>query len=167
MSHRLVLLRHAKSDYPVGVPDHDRPLNARGRRDAPAAGRWLDDNVGRIDLALVSTARRAQQTWHLAHGVVTDIGEVRDEGAIYEASESRLLDIVRGLPESAGTALLVGHNPGLELLAHSLAGPGDSIAARAMAVKYPTCGIAVILAGGQWRDVAHDARLVDFAVPRG
>ncbi len=43
--HRLVLLRHAKSAYPPGVADHERPLNDRGRRDAPEAGRWLDAHI--------------------------------------------------------------------------------------------------------------------------
>ncbi|WP_431044796.1 SixA phosphatase family protein [Streptomyces sp. P1-3] len=62
----LVLLRHAKSAWPDGVDDQERPLAPRGRRDAPAAGRWLRD-VGRVpDLAICSPARRTRETWELA-----------------------------------------------------------------------------------------------------
>ena len=63
---RLVLLRHAKSDWPDDVPDHERPLARRGRRDAPAAGRWLRKSGYVPDLVLCSTARRARETWQLA-----------------------------------------------------------------------------------------------------
>ena len=63
---RLLLLRHAKSAYPAGVDDHDRPLAARGRAAAPVIGRYMADQGLVPDLAVVSTARRAQQTWALA-----------------------------------------------------------------------------------------------------
>ena len=62
---RLVLLRHAKSDYPDEVADHDRPLAARGRRDAPLVGRWLARSGYRPDAVICSTARRARETWDL------------------------------------------------------------------------------------------------------
>lgn len=164
---RLVLLRHAKSDYPSGVRDHDRPLNARGQRDAPAAGAWLRDNVGDIDLVLVSSAARAQQTWQLASGSVRVIDEVRTEPRIYEADASTLLDVVRALPDSAHSALLVGHNPGLADLAAQIATDGDPEALGRMAMKYPTSGIAVLEGDGSWADLARSARLQAFAVPRG
>ena len=62
----LILLRHAKSDWSGGEPDRLQPLAPRGRRQAPEAGQWLADHAGVIDLAVVSTAARAQQTWQLA-----------------------------------------------------------------------------------------------------
>src|SRR6478735_578713 len=62
----LVLLRHAKSDWSTGEPDPRRPLAGRGRRQAPEAGRWLAANLDAIDLAVVSPATRARQTWELA-----------------------------------------------------------------------------------------------------
>ena len=61
----LLLLRHAKSDWSGSVPDFDRPLAERGRTQAPLAGRWLASR-SRIDLAIVSPARRARETWELA-----------------------------------------------------------------------------------------------------
>ena len=75
MGGRLVLIRHAKSDYPWGVDDHDRPLNERGRRDAPQVGAWLDEHLtwgaAGAPAVRVSTARRAQLTWTLAGSRLT------------------------------------------------------------------------------------------------
>ena len=62
----LILLRHAKSDWSGSAPDFDRPLAERGRAQAPLAGRWLANHVDRIDLAIVSPAERARETWELA-----------------------------------------------------------------------------------------------------
>ena len=64
-SRTLVLLRHARSAWP-DVPDHDRPLAPRGRRDAPVVGRWLRTAGYLSDWVMCSTARRARQTWQLA-----------------------------------------------------------------------------------------------------
>ena len=58
----LVLMRHAKSDYPDGVTDHDRPLAARGDREAGLAGDWLRETAPTIDAVLCSTATRTRQT---------------------------------------------------------------------------------------------------------
>ncbi len=60
--HTLLLMRHAKSEYPAGVADHDRPLAPRGVREAALAGDWLRANVPAIDSVLCSTATRARQT---------------------------------------------------------------------------------------------------------
>ena len=163
----LILLRHAKSAYPPGVSDHDRPLADRGRRDAPAAGEWLASHCAAPDLVLVSTARRAQETWDLAKPHLPAFGDVRDEGRIYEAATPVLRDIVATLPGSAGTVLVVGHNPALEDLAVSLATDGVPDALGSMAMKYPTCGIAVLTGDGAWADMLRHARLAAFAVPRG
>ncbi|HSN06945.1 MAG TPA: histidine phosphatase family protein, partial [Candidatus Angelobacter sp.] len=70
MSRRLVVLRHAKSSWPPGVPDHDRPLGPRGVVDARAAGAWIRDHVDRLDHVVVSSARRARGTWTLAAAVI-------------------------------------------------------------------------------------------------
>jgi phosphohistidine phosphatase len=117
----LVLLRHAKSDYPDGVGDHERPLADRGRREAPLAGSWLAERVRTFDLALVSTARRAQQTWQAVSASVA-ADEVRDDDELYLASSADLLTIVRQLPGGAQSVLVVGHNEGLEELATLLSG---------------------------------------------
>ena len=141
----LILLRHAKSDWSGDQPDRLRPLAKRGRRQAPEAGRWLDEHVGAIDLAVVSTATRAQQTWQLAAAELAVEPPVRNEDRVYAASARELLDLVRELPAEAGTAVLVGHNPGLEDLATTLTG---------QSVAMPTSALAVIEVPRNWASLA-------------
>lgn len=156
MRRRLVVLRHAKSDWSHEVPDHDRPLAERGRRDAPAAGRWIAANVGTVDLAVCSTATRAQQTWQLA-GVSTK--DVRDEPRIYEASTGDLLDVVQGFPDEAATVVVIGHNPGLSMLVSALSG---------VRTELKTAGIAVLEFDGSWSGTgAAGVELTATAKPRG
>src|SRR4051794_41904037 len=89
----LVLLRHAKSAWPEGVPDHERPLAGRGRRDAPEAGRWLRQVGLQFDLVLCSTALRARQTWELAAAELDTAPPGRFEDRPYPADAGELLDV--------------------------------------------------------------------------
>ena len=175
---RLVVMRHAKSSYPIGVVDHDRPLAPRGVADARAAGEWLRAEVGSPDHAVVSTARRARGTWTLAAGALGYIGAAEYETdssgplvidpRVYEASVETLLTVLREIPDRARTAILVGHNPGCEDLVSALSGSADPAAAKAIAVKYPTCGIAVLEFENSWASLdRHEARLTAFIAPRG
>lgn len=166
---RLVLLRHAKSDWPDGMPDRDRPLGQRGRQEAPAAGRWLAAAGVVPDLALVSSARRAQQTWNLvsAQFPVDVPTQISDE--YYGASADEALQMVRDLPSDVATVLLVGHNPTTERLASTLEdGTGAQSDRERMASKFPTSALAVLhLQVASWADLAPStARLLAFAVPR-
>lgn len=166
---RLVVLRHAKSAWPEGVADHDRPLGPRGRRDAPAAGRALAD-AGRLpDLALCSTAARARETWELTAAQWGTPPPVRYEPELYDATVADLLAVVRAAPEEVGTLLLVGHNPGLQELVLELAEDGFDDTLRAVGTKFPTSAIAVLAWHGRtWRDLAPGAALLtDLLVPRG
>ncbi|GAA2285127.1 phosphoglycerate mutase [Streptomyces ruber] len=166
---RLVVLRHAKSAWPEGVADHDRPLGKRGRRDAPAAGRALAD-AGRLpDLALCSTATRARETWELTAAQWGTPPPVRFDAELYDASVSDLLNVVRAAPEEVGTLLLVGHNPGLQDLVLDLAGDGLDDTLRAVRTKFPTSAIAVLAWHGRtWRELAPGAALLtEVMVPRG
>jgi phosphohistidine phosphatase len=166
---RLLLLRHAKSDWPTGVPDRDRPLGDRGRVEAPAAGRWLAATGLTPDLAVVSSARRAQQTWGLASSQLpADIPTTLSDD-YYGAGVDEALDLVRGLPDDVATVLLVGHNPTTESLALLLQdGTGVAADVERMAGKYPTSAIAVLhLQVESWADLGEStARLLAFAVPR-
>jgi len=121
----LVLLRHGKSAYPEGVGDHDRPLSDRGEREAPVAGRRLAGSLadldGGVDVVLVSSAVRAQQTWRLAAAQIA-ASTVETKGELYLAELDGLLDAVHGLPNNAGIAVIVGHNNGLEDFASWLCG---------------------------------------------
>ncbi len=139
--HTLILLRHAKSDWSGHEDDHDRPLAKRGRRQAPEAGRWLAANVDSIDLAVVSTARRARSTWDLVSDELDEPPNTRHDNDAYAASVDELLDIVRSLDEALNTVVLVGHNPGIEDLAEALT---------AGRVPMPTSALAVIELNNTW-----------------
>ena len=156
---RLVLLRHAKSAWPDGVPDHERPLNDRGRRDAGAVGKWLRANVDRLDTVTLSPAERTRQTWALVSSELADPPEAALDERIYAAMPSELLDVIHDLPDAVTSALLIGHNPGMEDLVELLSGrdPGMS-----------TASLAVLTWEGEWRDAGPNAAvLADHATPRG
>jgi phosphohistidine phosphatase len=165
---RLMLLRHAKSAYPEGVADPDRPLAERGRKTAPRMGRYLASQQLTPDLAIVSTARRAQETWELTRVAFTrDIGQ-RDERRIYEASARAILEVVRETAADVRTLLLVGHNPGFEDLALQLIGEAEDAELARLKNKYPTAGLAVIdFDVKRWSKVAPGAgKLERFETPR-
>ncbi|WP_328745432.1 histidine phosphatase family protein [Streptomyces sp. NBC_00285] len=168
-SRRLVVLRHAKSAWPEGVADHERPLGPRGLRDAPEAGRHLADAGLLPDLALCSTAVRARHTWELAAAQWDTPPPVRLDPELYGADPTELLATVRETPPEAVTLLLVGHNPGLEELVLTLAGGGLGDALDEVRVKFPTSAIAVLEWHGEsWRDLAPGAALLtSVTVPRG
>lgn len=165
---RLLLLRHAKSDWPEGVADLDRPLNERGHRDAPAIGRAFAANDFVPDRVLVSPAMRTRQTWELIAPLLAPGTEVRIEEALYAADAGTLLQCVRTTPPAVETLLLIGHNPGLETLARSFAKSGDSDAIRRLHKKYPTAGLSVIeLPVDRWQDASPPAgRLELFVTPK-
>src|SRR5580698_5846089 len=91
----LILLRHAKSAWPEDIPDHERPLAPRGRRDAPAAGGWLRKSDHVPDRVLCSTARRARETWQLAEEKLSAHPATVFEERVYGASGAELLDLAR------------------------------------------------------------------------
>lgn len=134
----LILFRHAKSDQSSAAPDIERPLNPRGERQAPEAGRWLADHIDGIDLAVVSPANRARTTWQLAAAELDVQPQMRIDDRVYGGS---LLRVVRDLPDEARTVVLVGHNPGIEDLASLLS---------STAVPMPTSALAVLDAGASW-----------------
>lgn len=147
----LTLLRHAKSDW--GDPtlaDFDRPLNDRGRRDAPLIGQFFQQAGLTPDLLVSSPARRARQTCDLFAQEVGYKKRITWEEAIYMAGSEALLAVVRSLPDEAGHVLLVGHNPGFEDLAGELMGAGPG----AYSLRLPTAAVAhLALAVDVWREV--------------
>jgi len=163
MTRRLILLRHAKSDWP-DVPDRDRPLAKRGRRDAPRIGRWLRDHGYLPDVVICSTALRTQQTWELVAPELDGSPSVRFEPRAYAASALTLRYLVQELPSRCRAALLIAHNPGLSELAASLAGSpaGDDGAG----LRFPTAAVAVFELGADWPAMLPGvARLIDFTTP--
>jgi phosphohistidine phosphatase len=155
----LVVLRHAKSAWPDGVPDRKRPLNGRGRRDAVAAGRWLRDNVGGLDVVVCSPAERARQTWELVAAELADPPDPTFDEDVYGASPDTLLDVVAALPDDAATALLIGHNPAFQDLVGLLSGEEREM---------KTSSLAVLTWSGGWTDATPRAAVLrEHATPRG
>ena len=155
----LVVLRHAKSAWPEGTPDAQRPLAERGRRDAPAAGRWLRKHIGDIDLVVCSSALRARQTWELVAGKLKAVPAFREDERVYEASAETLVKVARELPDEARTVVVVGHNPGLEDVVALLSGQHREL---------KTSTIAVLQGEGAWSGAGPRwASLHTLATPRG
>jgi phosphohistidine phosphatase len=162
---RLVLLRHAKSDWPEEVADHDRPLAGRGRRDAPLVGRWMATNGHVPDAVVCSTARRARETWDLASAALEQAcgasPVVQYESRVYEATVLGLLMLVRELPDDHRVVAIVGHNPGMAELVVGLAAPPPQ-----PPVSFPTAAVAVLGLPGSWSAAGPaEARLLSFATP--
>lgn len=143
---RVALLRHAKSSWgDAGLADFDRPLNDRGWKTARRVGRELRQRHMHFDLCIASTAARVRETLDgLWEGYGQPDLEIRFEPRIYEASLSTLLDVVRSLPESLSTALMVGHNPGLHQLVLELSGEDPSGFRDRAESRFPTAALAVI-----------------------
>lgn len=171
---RLVLIRHAKSDHPPGVPDHDRPINDRGRRDAAALGSWLADALPApgIDATaiVVSSAERAQQTWSVARSAAGEAwGSLvtLTDPDVYEASPSTLRSVALR-HDTAELILIVGHNPGMGLLARELT--EVSAARTVLADGFPTSTVAILQTDRDWSTALEGTaamRLSSFATPRG
>jgi phosphohistidine phosphatase len=160
----LVLMRHAKSSYPAGVEDFQRPLAERGIREAALAGDWLRATVPAIDAVLCSSAVRTRQT--LARTAVEAPASFLDR--LYGASPGDVIDEINKVGEDVSTLLVVGHEPTTSHLALGLAGPGsDRGSAEQIALKYPTSAIAVLRVPGSWAGLQlNGAELVSFHVPR-
>ena len=167
----LLLLRHAKASWKhPGTSDHDRPLSARGKRDAPRVGRLLRDESLAPGVILTSTATRAVQTAEeVAPWIAVDPPDriVQREPELYLASAETVLDVVRHAGEESPCVLVVGHNPGLEELGAFLT---RSDAARGLAIEsFPTAALAQIeLPISVWTDLRWGAtgRLVSFWRPK-
>lgn len=155
----LVIVRHAKSDWSTELPDEQRPLADRGRRDAPLIGPWIAEHVGTVDLVLCSPAVRARQTWQLAAAGLRPEPPVRYEERIYGSGPSGLLGLLDELPDRLRTVVLVGHNPTLTELVTVLSGESHEL---------KTSALAVLRWAGSWADVhARPASLAATALPRG
>jgi phosphohistidine phosphatase len=167
----IYLLRHAKSDRgDLSLKDHDRPLNDRGREAAPNMAAYMKGKRYKPDVVLCSTARRTVQTYDLIKDVV-DAKAVFEE-SLYLAEQRHLLERLKWLEDDLKSAMIIGHNPGIEQLANVLsASPKDLDGEklhRRMREKFSTCALAVIKAPvTSWRDLKPSGgKLVDFMRPK-
>jgi phosphohistidine phosphatase len=159
------LLRHAKSGWKSGRPDHERPLAGRGRRAAKAIGRHVRDEGVEPELVLCSTARRARETLERVEPALGSPA-VRIERGLYGAGSDALLDRLRAVADDVGSLMLIGHNPGLQQLALDLARPTVDVSE--LAAKYPTAALVTLsVPARSWRLIEPaTAELVGFVRPR-
>ena len=164
MTLRLILTRHAKSDWnnPLDT-DHQRPLNPRGKRAAPLIGRWLVQKGYLPQEALISDATRTRETWALLDAEFPASVPARFERALYLAGPDTMLRCLA--TAQARCVMMIGHNPGIAgfaemLLATAVAHPGFA--------RYPTCATLVAeFDADTWADLRPGTgRALDFIVPR-
>jgi phosphohistidine phosphatase len=171
--HRLMLLRHAKTEHdaPSGR-DVDRRLDVRGGADAAEIGGWIGRHPPFPDMVLVSHAIRAHQTWEIAWEAMRALvpqPQVELVPELYGAEPAELLQIIRDVSSANSKQLmLVGHNPGMHELALALTGGGDTSARTALADNMPTSGLAIFdFDIEDWGDVAfRRGKLQRFVSPK-
>jgi phosphohistidine phosphatase len=157
----LLLLRHAKSSWKEGdLDDHDRPLNKRGKRDAPRMGRLLTEENLLPELILSSSAKRCRKT---AEHVIASSGyrgETRITGELYESNAEKLLETLAAMADDPARVLVIAHNPGLEELLESLVGVYTPLTTAALA--------QVELSIRRWQDLDAKTRgrLIQLWQPR-
>ncbi|MDP3969504.1 MAG: histidine phosphatase family protein [Nocardioides sp.] len=154
-SRRLVLLRHAQAEQ-FAASDDMRALTARGRRDAAAAGRWLQEQDLLPDLTIVSSAARTQETWAcVADAAGSTLAPIVD-GAVHQGSTDVALETLRCTQGDPGTVLLLGHNPTIASLAMLLDdGAGDAAVLARVTEGYPTCTAAVLEVHSPWSELEY------------
>jgi phosphohistidine phosphatase len=158
----LTILRHAKSSWSQpDLPDHDRPLNKRGNRDAPVIGEYLTQAGVRPSLIISSSAVRAWKTARLvAKAISYPVEFLQREPALYHAGVNRIFDVVAAQDNGFNSIMIVGHNPGLTDFANVLVpGVTDNI---------PTAGFVSILVDADDWDlrVRNSAKLIAFDYPK-
>lgn len=167
---QLFLLRHGKSSWDnPALPDFSRPLAKRGRKAAQCMGKEMESQGWVPDLAIVSAATRTRQTWEC---VVSQwpknvcVFEFTD--TIYEAQPERILSEIRKTESTCQSLLVIGHNPGLEMLAMQLASAtSDASALRTMLRKFPTAALVRFQTQERWANLAAgSAELTHFLRPR-
>ncbi|MGC9356871.1 MAG: SixA phosphatase family protein [Anaerolineae bacterium] len=161
MSKTLFILRHAKSSWAdTSLADHDRPLKGRGQRDAPRMGAFMRKHDLLPDYILCSTAKRARQTIKLVIEVSQYEGHVKLTPHLYHAEPETIVEVLHNVPDDYERVMIVGHNPGLEMLVESLTDEWESL---------PTTALAQIaLPIDRWEALSEDTEgtLVGLWTPR-
>jgi phosphohistidine phosphatase len=169
---RLLLLRHAKSDWSGKADDHARPLSARGKRTAPRMGAWMHAKGYEPKLVLCSTAERTKETLELVLPGLARRPQIRYDRSLYLAEWPALLAEIRAVAGETSPLMVVGHNPGLERLAIALALQAQSAAERGrlekLAQKFPTAALAVLdFEITDWSGLKPGlGRLIDYVRPK-
>ena len=166
---RLMLLRHAKSDWSSsGMQDTARPLSGRGEAAARLMGGYMSSHALIPERVLCSPARRTRETWAGIAAQWPAEAEIVFEERLYAATPQAVLSIVRAQDDATRTLLVIGHNPGLQETAELLIAAGDVELRERLREKFPTAALAVIdFAVDRWGRV-HDrsGRLDRYVIPR-
>ena len=151
----LLLLRHAKSSWKnADLSDHDRPLNERGKTDAPRMGLLLKQNELVPDLIVSSTAKRARKTAEKVAVECSYVGSINLEGELYLAPPSAYIEVLRQVDDEYQRVMAIGHNPGIEELLHLFSGSDAHM-------HMPTAALARLsLEIDFWRDLNRDSKCV-------
>ena len=153
----LCLFRHAKSTWgALGTDDIDRPLHPIGSTNAPMMGNFLKNQKIKPDLILSSNATRCLATAELiAEPLNYKKENIKVDPRLYDASVEDLLQVLEGIDNKFKTVILVGHNPGLTLLANYLA--------EGHVVNLPTCGVFCLdIDMDDWKNITSAKSEVKF-----
>jgi phosphohistidine phosphatase len=142
---KLFIIRHAKSDQDFFGNDFERPLNDRGKSDAPVMAKRLMEKQAKIDALISSPAKRAKKTAEIfAETMEKPAGEINFISALYHARQEVFYEVVSALPDHLHSVALFSHNPGITYFVNSLQ-------TRTQIDNMPTCAIfAVEMDIGQW-----------------
>ena len=165
---RLLLARHAKSSWgDVSLKDHDRPLNARGRRSAPMVAGALNDLGFVPDIVISSTSARTRETWARMEPAFEGRPVVEFLPELYLAAPRMVLAAIASVTPTAATLMVLGHNPSTHALAAYLAHDGDPEKIQRLTHSFPTGAVAVIeLAGERWEEAEDGGELLHYILPR-
>ncbi|QNL49541.1 histidine phosphatase family protein [Olivibacter sp. SDN3] len=161
MAKSLYLIRHAKSDWSLNLPDFERPLNKRGIRDAPIMAKRLAAQVQTPELVITSPAQRALSTaLTFADILAKDQKAFIQESDLYEADTSTWLHVINGINDRYDCVAGFGHNPGITHFTQYVTDKFD--------VDFPTCAIALITFDIEsWQEVSRGiGTLVWFDYPK-
>jgi len=160
----LYLVRHAKSSWDFQeLADIDRPLNKRGKKNAPEMGLRLAARNLELDCLISSPANRAITTAKvIADGISYPVDDIVENEAVYHASCAELLDMINSFSDERKSVMMVGHNPGFTDLANYLKEPDYYIG------NVPTCGVVAIeFTLNRWSEVSkHSGRMLFFDYPK-
>jgi phosphohistidine phosphatase len=166
---RLLIFRHAEAERGVaGMPDRDRMLIERGRKDAGKIGAYMATHHLIPERVLLSSAVRCQQTWkHAAEAMKPAPAAISTE-RLYNATADSILAVIKDQPAKVHTLLVCGHNPGLHELALILIASGDIDAREALREKLPTSGLVIVdFAFDTWARLhPQSGRLERFVSPK-
>jgi phosphohistidine phosphatase len=161
---KLYVIRHAKSSWDnTDVPDLERPLNDRGKRDAPRMGKRLKEKDVHPDMLLSSHANRAYATCTIIAQVLGCPKDLlKTDKRLYHSNENTILNVLKGLNDKVKSIMIFGHNPGLTDFTNSLSDEGF------VTNNIPTCGVVIFDIGiDSWKDIEFGrGHLLFFDFPK-